>query len=100
MGWINYFKLADMKSLLKEIDKWMRRRIRMIYWKQWKRISTKFQMLIHYGMSKEDAWKNANTRKSYWRISNSPTLSKTLRNDVLRNLGFIYLSDYYQHVTA
>lgn len=100
MGWVNYFKLADMKSLLMKIDEWMRRRIRMIYWKQWKKIRTKFQMLKHYGMPKEDAWKNANTRKSYWRISNSPILKKTLTNDVLRKLGFIYFSDYYQHVTA
>ncbi|WP_213587730.1 group II intron maturase-specific domain-containing protein [Paenibacillus sp. J2TS4] len=37
MGWINYFKLADMKKLLQTTDEWMRRRIRMVYWKQWKR---------------------------------------------------------------
>ena len=42
MGWINYFKIADIKSLLKTIDEWMRRRIRMIYWKQWKKIRTRF----------------------------------------------------------
>ncbi|TJX12656.1 group II intron reverse transcriptase/maturase, partial [Tissierella creatinini] len=44
-GWINYFKIADMKALLKQTDEWMRRRLRMVYWKQWKRIKTKFKML-------------------------------------------------------
>ena len=43
MGWINYFKLADMKKLLSETDEWMRRRIRMIYWKQWKTSEDKVQ---------------------------------------------------------
>jgi ABC-type oligopeptide transport system ATPase subunit len=40
-GWVNYFKIADIKSLLKETDEWMRRRIRMVFWKQWKKIKTK-----------------------------------------------------------
>ena len=41
MGWVNYFKIADMKKLLQTTDEWMRRRIRMIYWKQWKRVKNK-----------------------------------------------------------
>ena len=100
MAWVNYFKLANMKSLLAEVDEWMRRCIRMLYWKQWKRIKTKFRLLRHYGIPEEEAWMNANTRKSYWRISNSPVLKKTLTYDVIRKLGFINFSDYYQHVTA
>ena len=72
----------------------------MVYWKQWKRTKTKFQMLQTYGMHAEEAWMNANTRKSYWRISNSSILNKTLTNDVVRKLGFLYFSDYYQYVTA
>jgi hypothetical protein len=38
VGWVSYFKLADMRSTLKELDEWMRRRIRLCYWKQWKKI--------------------------------------------------------------
>ena len=37
-GWVNYFKLADMKKLLKQVDEWLRRRIRAVYWKQWKKV--------------------------------------------------------------
>ena len=45
-GWINYFKIADMKTLLIRIDEWMRRRIRMVYWKQWKKVKTRYRMAI------------------------------------------------------
>ncbi len=49
IGWVNYFKLADMQKLLLGIDEWYRRRIRMIIWKQWKRIGTKLVNLIKLG---------------------------------------------------
>jgi RNA-directed DNA polymerase len=100
MGWINYFKAADIKRLLSEIDEWMRRRIRMVYWKQWKKVKTRFKMLQTLGIYKQKAWEYANTRKGYWRISNSPILSKSLNNDTLKKFGFIFFSDYYRQVTA
>lgn len=100
MGWVNYFKIADMKKLLQTTDEWMRRRIRMIYWKQWKRIRTKLEKLISFGIPKFKAWEYANTRKSYWRISNSPILAKALDNNTIKGLGFLFFSDYYRQVTA
>ncbi|MBE1444745.1 group II intron reverse transcriptase/maturase [Paenibacillus sp. OAS669] len=100
MGWVNYFKIADMKMLLKETDKWMRRRIRMIYWKQWKRVRTKFERLKSLGIHEQKAWEFANTRKSYWRTSNSPILSKSLENNTLKGYGFLFFSDYYRQVTV
>jgi group II intron reverse transcriptase/maturase len=100
MGWINYFKIADIKKLLLETDEWMRRRIRMVYWKQWKKIKTRFKMLQFLGIYKQKAWEFANTRKGYWRISRSPILSKSLNNDTLKKFGFLSFSDYYRQVTA
>lgn len=100
MGWVNYFKIADMKTLLQDIDEWMRRRIRMVYWKQWKRVKTRFKMLQTLGIYKQKAWEFANTRKGYWRISGSPILSKSLNNDTLKKFGFIFFSDYYRQVIA
>ena len=44
-GWVEYFRLADMKELLRKTDEWARRRIRAVYWKQWKKIKTKYRML-------------------------------------------------------
>jgi len=99
-GWVNYFKLADMKKLLAETDEWMRRRIRMIFWKQWKKVKTKFKMLQSLGIHKQKAWEYANTRKGYWRTSGSPILSMSLTNEVIKGLGFLFFSDYYRQVTA
>ena len=100
MGWVNYFKIADIKNLLQSTDEWMRRRIRMIYWKQWKRVRTRFKMLQTFGIPEQKAWEYANTRKSYWRTSNSPILTKSLGNNTLKGLGFLFFSDYYRQVTA
>jgi len=100
MGWINYFKIADIKTLLKRVDEWMRRRIRMIYWKQWKKVKTKLSQLTSLGIEKGKAWEFANTRKGYWRISNSPILSRSLTNTVLKNRNYIFFSDYYSHAIS
>lgn len=98
VGWVNYFKLADMKSLLLRIDEWYRRRIRMVIWKQWKRIRTKLAKLVKLGVSQSKAWEWANTRKSYWHTANSFILTTTITTDRLRQTGYVFLSDYYQKV--
>ena len=54
-GWVNYFSLADMKGLLRETDEWLRHKIRTIYWKQWKKVKTKFRELKRLGVEEEKA---------------------------------------------
>ena len=98
IGWVNYFKIADIKSFLIKVDEWMRRRIRMIYWKQWKRVKTRFTELKRLGIDENKAWEYANTRKGYWRISNSHILSMSLNNQTLANRGYLFFSDYYRKV--
>jgi len=95
VGWVNYFKLADMKSTLKTLDEWLRRRIRLCYWKQWKKIKTRHDNLKKLGIDEHKAWQYANTRKGYWRISNSPILARTLSNKYLKEQGFITLTEKY-----
>lgn len=99
-GWVNYFKLADMKKLLQGIDKWMRRRIRMVYWKQWRRIRTRFKMLQRCGIEKGKAWEFANTRKSYWRTAGSAIMQRAVGTEQLRRKGYLFFSDYYGQVHA
>jgi len=97
-GWVNYFKLADMKSILKPLDEWMRSRIRMVTWKRWKKIKTRFVNLKRLGLDEERAWMGANTRKGYWRIAHSPILKNTLSNQRLKQAGNPNFSDYYLQV--
>jgi RNA-directed DNA polymerase len=91
-GWINYFHIADMEKVAKELDHWIRRRIRMCYWKQWKRIDTKYENLMKLGLNKGKAWEYANTRKGYWPIANSFILATTLTNEYLEKQGFLSLT--------
>jgi RNA-directed DNA polymerase len=92
-GWVNYFRIADMKSLATKLDEWIRRRIRMCYWKQWKKIRTRYDNLKKLGIDKWKAWEWANTRKGCWRISNSFILSRTLTNKYLKDEGFLSLTE-------
>ena len=95
VGWVEYFKLADMKKLLQRTDGWLRRRIRMCIWKSWKKVKTRFVNLKRCGASPNDAWMWANTRKSYWHTAHSPILECYLTNDKLRASGYVFLSDVY-----
>src|SRR5690606_41836992 len=98
-GWVNYFKLADMRELLISIDKWYRRRIRMVIWKQWKQARTKLKNLIKLGVNKSKAWEWANTRKSYWHTANGFILKTTITTEILRKAGYLMLSDQYRKVS-
>jgi group II intron reverse transcriptase/maturase len=87
-GWVNYFGIADMKNLAQNLDEWTRRRLRMCIWKQWKKIKTKHDNLVKLGIDNRKAWEFANTRKGYWRVSNSPILARTITNERLKKRGF------------
>ena len=97
-GWVQYFKLADMDKLLVKTDEWYRRRLRMVIWKQWKRIKTKLANLVKLGVKKAKAYEWANTRKSYWHTANSFILNTSITNDRLSKAGFVFFSAYYRQV--
>ncbi len=94
-GWMNYFKLADAKNLMQGLDEWIRSRIRMVTWKRWKKVRTRFENLKHLGIKKEQAWRWANTRKGYWRIAHSPILLIALSNERFKRNGYLSLMECY-----
>ncbi|ASA19507.1 group II intron reverse transcriptase/maturase [Paenibacillus donghaensis] len=95
MGWCGYFSLADTPSVLQDMDKWVRRRLRMCLWKQWKNPRTKVKRLLSLGMPKNKAYEWGNTRKGYWRIAGSPILSRALNNQYWESNGLKSLLDRY-----
>lgn len=97
-GWVNYFKLANMKSLMSEIDGWYRTRLRMLIWCRWKSVKSRMKYLRKLGFNRHYAYLYANTRKGYWRIAHSRILTSTLKNEVLRKEGYVFFSDYYRKV--
>ena len=97
-GWVNYFRIADMKKMLTKIDKHLRTRIRVIIWKQWKKITKREKALIKLGVEPELAHNCACTRKGYYQICKTTYIQFAINNERLRKRGLIFLSDQYQKV--
>ena len=95
-GWVNYFSLADMKGLLEKTDEWLRHKIRAIYWKQWKKVKTRYSMIKKYGLPKWKVHEMANCRKGTWR--SALMLNSVLTKQEIASLGYISLTDYYLKV--
>ncbi|MDM8218750.1 group II intron reverse transcriptase/maturase [Parasutterella secunda] len=95
-GWVNYFRTTSMHVFVRQTDEWLRRRIRQIYWKQWKKPRTRHRALVKLGLLASRAREFANTRKSYWHVANSYILSMTLKNDFLKQRGWVCLNDIYR----
>jgi group II intron reverse transcriptase/maturase len=87
-GWLGYYALADMRSKMTEINEWVRRRIRQIYWKQWKRPSARFENLKRLGVDIRKAREWSYSRLGYWRVAGSWILSTTLTNKYLESQGY------------
>lgn len=92
-GWVNYFRLADMKGLLRETDKWARRRIRAVYWKQWKRPRTRYRMLRALKCEHWVAREMISSRKGYWRMAQ--VIGSVFKNEIVVKLGYTSMLDYY-----
>lgn len=97
-GWVNYFRIANMKNKIAEIDEHLRTRIRAIIWKQWKVPKRKEKALKQLGVKPDIAHNLANTRKGYQLICKTDWIKFAINNDRLRKRGLIFLSDQYQKV--
>jgi len=96
-GWIAYFRLAATPSVYQELDEWLRRRLRQLLWKRWKRGTTRYRELIHLGVPKERAALGA-TGKSPWRMSHSPVIHEALSNTFWRNSGLESIAERYNQM--
>ncbi len=97
-GWVTYFALAETPTSFQELDKWLRRRLRMCLWKQWKRAYTRFRNLRSLGLPEWEAWEGAGSRKGYWRLTGSPPLQKALNIAYWAAQGLLRLSERYHAV--
>jgi RNA-directed DNA polymerase len=86
-GWRGYFGFCETTSVLKQLDSWIRRRLRCAFWRQWKTGRKRFAELVKRGVSAEVAAKAAGSRCGPWRVSQSPPLDHALSNAYLASLG-------------
>lgn len=95
LGWMEYFKMTSVKSQLKELDAWMRTRLRICLWKSWKTAQNRYKKLVLYGISKDKAYRWSHSSKGYCRISQSMVLCYSLTNKRLKQLGHTPLIDLH-----
>lgn len=97
-GWVNYFRIANMKSVITEIDEHLRTRIRVIIWKQWKIPKRRTKALIQLGVRPELAKTISYTRKGYQLICKTDWLKFAINIERLRKRGLVFLLDQYTKV--
>ena len=91
LGWKAYFDISEVLSPLKDLDKWIRRKLRCYLWKQWDRSG--YRRLRGLGIDRHLAWNTAKSAHGPWRLSKSPALYRALPNRYFRNLGLPELAD-------
>jgi len=88
-GWMGYFGISDYYRPVPELDKWLRRRVRMCYWKQWRRVRTKVRHLLALGTSKRQAILTAISRKGYWHLARTLATQTGMTNAWLERQGLL-----------
>ena len=86
-GWLNYFGISHTYTGVMELDEWVRRRVRLYYWKQWKQPRTRRRHLLALGIRREEVHMATRSRKGYWRMSSNSILQRALNNRWLQEQG-------------
>ena len=97
VGWIGYYQQAKTPSVYEDLDSWIRRRLRQMIWKRWKRGTTRYRELVKLGVPKRWAQEGA-AGKSPWHMTTSPVIKQALSNGYFRNLGLKSIKTRYQEL--
>jgi len=92
-GWANYFGIAEARSIFGSLDGWIRRKIRGILWRQWKKPRTRRKRLIALGLKESSARKTAYSGKGPWRMAKTQSMHKALSNAVIESMGYTPMAD-------
>jgi RNA-directed DNA polymerase len=90
-GWVNYFRLAEIKGIFEELDGWIRRKFRCILWRQWKRTYTRAKNLMKYGLDKDRALKSAMNGRGPWWNSGASHMNQSFPKSFFDRLGLVSL---------
>ncbi len=97
-GWINYFGIAQGFQKCVDFDSWIRRHLRMCYWKQWRKVRTKVRSLMRLGVSQDLAIACGMSSKSYWHSARTPGINIALSNEYLAKQGYYSLRDRWVEI--
>jgi hypothetical protein len=94
-GWSNYFKLSEVKKPFEELDGWIRRKLRCILWRQWKRPFTRMKKLMQRGLSEERAWRSALNKRGPWWNSGASHMNQAFDTSYFTKLGLLSLLNQF-----
>ena len=94
-GWVGYFGISQYYRPVPELDDWIRRRVRMCYWKQWRWARTKIRHLLELGVSLKTAIQHGVSSKSYWHMARTPAAQQALSNAWLKAQGLVSVKDLW-----
>ena len=94
-GWTAYFGISEYYRAIPELDEWIRRRMRMCYWKQWRLCRTKIRHLRNLGVSLKSAMQHAASSKNYWHMARTPAMQQALSNAWLKTQGLVSVKDLW-----
>ena len=97
-GWMNYFGISEAYAPIPEIDSWLRRRIRMCYWKQWRRCRTRVRNLLALGTFKKQAILTALSRKGPWHLARTMATQSGMTNKWLVDQGLVVVKDLWVNI--
>ena len=98
-GWLNYFRMASITGKLKDLDSWVRNRLRYCIWTDWKKPERKRKNLLRLGVDQSHAYSWSRTRKGGWAVAQSPIMITTVTLERLRKRGYEAMLDYYSKVS-
>lgn len=97
-GWLQYFRIASIQGKLKDLDSWLRNRLRYCIWHHWKKPERKRKNLIRLGVDKDHAYAWSRTRMGGWATAQSPILLTTITLERLRKRGYVSLLEVYTKI--
>ena len=95
-GWLNYFRHAEVSGVFEQLDNWIRRRLRLKLWRQWKRPHTRRKMLMRYGLNQQRASVSAYNGRGPWWNSGASHMNQALPKRFFQQLGLFSLLDHYR----
>lgn len=95
MGWVNNYRMASVHHKLKQLDEWLRNRLRYCIWHDWKKLERKRKNLILLGVKQGQAYAWSRTRMGGWAVAQSPILGTTITLSRLKRKGYESMMDYY-----
>jgi len=99
-GWLQYFRLVEVKTILEDLDGWIRHRLRCLVWRQWKSPRTRAHNLMKLGITADKAWRSATDRRGPWWHGSARDMHQAYPNKTFDQMGLVSLLALWQRLTA